>query len=88
MPIDVLVPCPNVDRLGDIAAREAVEHIPQLTQHKRGHVLDPTHQHSRPVSTIDRDDALGDILRKIADAFDLVGNPQDPDDLPKVIGTG
>jgi hypothetical protein len=85
-PIDVLIPRPNVDRLGDVTAGEAVEHVAQLAQHERGHVLDAAHQHPRPLSTIDRNDALGDILRKIADALDLVGNPQDPDDLPKVIG--
>jgi hypothetical protein len=84
-PIDVLIPRPNVDRLGDVTAGEAVEHIPQLAQHERGHVLDAAHQHPRPLSTIDRNDAIGDVLRKIADALDLVGNPQDPNDLSKVI---
>ena len=49
-------------------------------------MLDTAHQHPRPLSTIDRNDALGDVLREIADALDLVGNPQDPNDLPKVIG--
>src|SRR5262249_30212489 len=31
-------------------------------------------------------DALADILREIAYALDLIRNPQDPDNLPKVTG--
>src|SRR6516164_6519423 len=31
-------------------------------------------------------DALADILRKIAYALDLIRDPQDPNDLPKVTG--
>jgi hypothetical protein len=41
---------------------------------------------SRRVFTIDGDDPLADILGKIADALDLVRDPQDPDNLPKVTG--
>jgi hypothetical protein len=36
--------------------------------------------------TVHGNDALADILRKIAYALDLIRNPQDPNDLPKVTG--
>src|SRR5262249_30023311 len=38
----------------------------------------------RYVFAIDGNDPLADILGKIADALDLIRNPQDPDNLPKV----
>ena len=40
----------------------------------------------RHVFTIHGNDALADILGKIAYALDLIRNPQDPNNLPKVTG--
>jgi len=42
-PVNLLVSLPNVNRLGDITARETVKNIVQLSQNKSSHVGDPAH---------------------------------------------
>ena len=85
-PVHVLIPGPDVDRLGGIAAREAVEHVAQLRQHEIGHVADAAQRAARHVLAVDGDDALADVLGEVADALELVGDPQDADDLPQIDG--
>ena len=49
-------------------------------------MIDPAHRCPRRIFTIDRNNSLADILGEIAYALDLIGNPQDADNLPKVAG--
>src|SRR5262249_57392823 len=84
--VNCLSSSPTFDRLGDVATRETVKHVPQLSQHEGGHMIDPAHRCPRRIFTVDGDDPLADILGEIAYALDLIGNPQDADNLAKVAG--
>src|SRR5262249_47332519 len=83
-PIDILVPRPNIDRQPDIAGCESIEHIMQLRQHKSGQVAHPTYRPLRQVFSTNSNDALADILGKIACTLNLGGNSQDRKNLAKI----
>ena len=65
---------------------KAIEHIPELGQHEVCQVTHSAHRLTRHRITIDRTDAFADILRQVADPLQLVCDPQDPDNLPKIVG--
>ena len=53
-------------------------------EHHIGHVLDAADQLGRREFAVERDHALGDVLGEIADALEIVGEPQRADDLAQI----
>ena len=82
--VDLLVAAPHRQRLGDVLARVGVEHVLELRQHQVRHVLDAADHLVRMELAAERDDALGDVLGKVADALQIVRHAQRADDLAQV----
>ena len=84
--VDLLVAAPDRHRLADVAAAIGIEHQLHLLEHQIGHVLDAADQLGRREFGVQRHHALGDVLGEVADAFEIVGEPQCADDFTQVDG--
>jgi hypothetical protein len=82
--VNVLVTGPNFDRFCHISTGETIQHIPQLIQHQGRHVSHATHYPPRHVFLFDGADAFADIFCQIADALELMCNPQYSYELPQI----
>jgi hypothetical protein len=58
----------------------------QLFYHEMSQMTKPTHRPTGHVFAVDHDDALADILREVADPLQIVGDAQDPKNLPQIDG--
>ena len=74
--VDFLVAPPHVHRLVDVARRIGIQHALELGQHQRAHMLDAADQLQRRIFAVQVEHALADILGKVADPLDLVGDAQ------------
>ena len=69
-----------------IAAGIGVEHLLELRQDQRRHVLDAADQLLRIEVAVERDDALADMLGMVADPLEVVADAHGADDLAQVDG--
>ena len=82
--VDFLVAAPHRHRLAVVAAGIGIEHRLHLAEHQIGHVFDAADQLGRREFAVERDHALGDVLGEIADALQIVGEPQRADDFAQI----
>jgi hypothetical protein len=58
----------------------SVEHLLELAEHERSHVLDAAQQLAWIEVALERADALADVLGEVADPLQIVRHPQRRDD--------
>src|SRR5262245_65327044 len=79
--VDFLVPAPNGHRFADVAAAVRVEHQLQLLQDEIGHVFDAADELGWWKFSVERHHTLGNVLREIADAFQIIRKSEGANDL-------
>jgi hypothetical protein len=82
--VDLLVAVPHRQRFLDVMAGVAVEHLLELAEDHGAHMLDAADQLGRMKFAVESHHPLADVLGKIADTFEVVGDAQRPDDFPQV----
>jgi hypothetical protein len=82
--IDLFVALPYRERLVQVMADVAVEHLLELAQHQCRHVLDAAQKLLRMKVAGDRRHALGDVLGEVADPLEVVGQAQRAHDLAQI----
>ncbi len=77
-------PFQTASALAQVAAGVGVEHLLELAEHERRHVLDAAQQLARIEIAVERADALADVLGEIADPLQIVGHAQRGDDFAQI----
>ena len=82
--IDLFVPVPDCERLLELPVGVAVEHLTDASQYQLAHALDTEHQIGGMQLFRERQDPLADVLGKVANPFQIIGDPHGADDLPQI----
>ena len=82
--VDLVIPVPHRGGLLAVAAGKAVQRVGQKTDRQTHDVGEAAARLPRHVVGAEHRDALGDVLGKIADPLEIVGDPQHADHLAQI----